>query len=1199
MRLKKLEISGFKSFLNRLEMDFSEGVTAVLGPNGCGKTNIVDAIRWVLGEQKTRMLRNTKMENVIFNGTKLRKPLGMAEVHMTMSNENGAMPLDYGDITISRKLYRSGLSEYQLNGELVRLKDIKNLLVDTGLGSHTYSIIEREMVDSVISDKDQDKRHLLEEAAGVMRYRLQREEALRKIKHTEADLTRLGDILVELEKEIRSLRYQMGKANRFARLKERVDRMEAALIKRSLLELLEKRDAARREREHHEGITLADDNEITRLESHLQESRIRGSELERRLQDLQENRFELSQSLQQREERIAILTERIASTGNRIREDEEEIVRAEDKLISLADEFGGYQSAIEDKERMLATQREDLAAREASLAEVSAELEALKTRLRDKKQLALDLVREKERERGEREHLHNRLFEIEEKNQKENTQQDSLKREEMELVEKLASQRDVVAGKRADVSSVLGALEKASRDAERAVDLLAACEDHHATVNIELNRLTERREYLERLEQEHGRDEDDTIAGSSIKGVLADHIRVEKKYRRCFEACLAPVLQGLLAGSEAGALRCLDAIQKAGKGRYQLLYPNGGRAGADVPAAGGVLGRAIDFVDGDTSVMDFLRPYLADVVVTKDVPTAVAAMADDRIARVATLDGVYFDGPGRILVAGADDIEITLLEIDSKLEELTALIAKAKLRTSTLQSRKEKLICNKKRFIEETAQLRERLHETEVEKDRAQERHRTLEIGLVRVREKLATLSASVIENQESMREIQERLGAGPRAVEELVDVDTTDDELSALENRAVELERRKESIGESAARIRLGVVTVTGEITTAKEKRSNTEMLQGEMRELVSSRQQDARRCGEEITAAEGEIDGSRTQIAELHARLEAAEKEISQVKESRDGVKEKCNGVEEELKELKGRRDQKKENLQRCDLELATIDTRIGSLTEKAKEDFNQDLDPYLSNRDLFDPAEWERMDHDDLASLKRQIESFGPVNMLALDEHKEKKERFEFLSQQKADLDEARETLIQAIRRINNEARRRLSDTFEKVRVNFKQTFLTLFDGGEADLLFVDSDDPLEANIKIVANPKGKRLHDISSLSGGERALVALSLLFAIYLVKPSPFCVFDEVDAPLDDANIARFVNMIHSSTGKTQFIVITHNKKTMEAADNLYGVTMAEPGVSRMISVHIGDVDKIQSHTHGRRSPGSPAAESTEEVSVQS
>ncbi len=294
-----------------------------------------------------------------------------------------------------------------------------------------------------------------------------------------------------------------------------------------------------------------------------------------------------------------------------------------------------------------------------------------------------------------------------------------------------------------------------------------------------------------------------------------------------------------------------------------------------------------------------------------------------------------------------------------------------------------------------------------------------------------------------------------------------------------------------------------------------------------------------------------------------------------------ERLGLLEKELKELKDERELKRENIQRCTVELATRETRIHDLVEKAREGLRVDLEPYMKDRTLFSPAEWDAVDLDSLVGLRRDVEAFGPVNMLALEEFNQKKERFDFLSAQKADLEEAKATLTQAIRRINQEARRRISETFEQVRDNFKKTFLTLFDGGEADLLFVDSDDPLEAKIKLVANPKGKRLQDISSLSGGERALVALSLLFGIYLVKPSPFCVFDEVDAPLDDANVSRFIKLLKSFTDRTQFIVITHNKKTMEAADCLYGVTMEEPGVSKMISVHIGEVDRFRERRTSR------------------
>jgi len=314
---------------------------------------------------------------------------------------------------------------------------------------------------------------------------------------------------------------------------------------------------------------------------------------------------------------------------------------------------------------------------------------------------------------------------------------------------------------------------------------------------------------------------------------------------------------------------------------------------------------------------------------------------------------------------------------------------------------------------------------------------------------------------------------------------------------------------------------------------------------------------------------------VAGLHNDKTTVEKRIEEASAAYEALKGTRDALENEIRGMKDQRDVKRSNIERVNVELAGVETRVASVIEKGREKFNQDLSGLAARREEFQPAEWEGIDRAELEDLRRKLDEFGPVNMLAMSEHDEKKTRFDFLSQQKQDLDEAKDALTQAIRRINKEARRLLSETFEQVRDNFKQTFTTLFDGGEADLFFVDSDDPLEANIKIVASPRGKKLHDISSLSSGERALVALSLLFAVYLVKPSPFCVFDEVDAPLDDANIARFVKLLRSFTDHTQFIVITHNKKTMEAADNLYGVTMEEPGVSKIISVHLDDAERFK------------------------
>ncbi|UCG52516.1 MAG: chromosome segregation protein SMC, partial [Candidatus Latescibacterota bacterium] len=1072
------------------------------------------------------------------------------------------------------------------------------VLVDTGLGNHTYSIIEREMVDSVISEKDQDKRYLLEEAAGVMRYRIQKEEALRKIAHTENDLARLGDILAELEKELRSLRYQMGKARRYTRLKDKVAVMEAALIKRSLFDLLNEMDEIKREKAHHEGITLADENEITVREDKLQESRIESSELERKLQDVYENRHKLSQSLQQDEERIAILTERIGSNENRIREDEEEVERSRSKLTSLSEELLRFNRLIEEKEKELKEEKIVLGNTEDSLRTVTLELDAVKNQVRDKKQLALDLVREKERVRGIREHLRERLHELAAKKEALSGEIEALRNEQTALNKQLEESGKRAEENRRSLSGSNMALESVTCRSERTLNLIARCEESGSKATIEFNRFKEKKEFLERIKGESTHySRKDFTRNSRIKGILADHVRVDKRYRKCFEACLSPVLQALLTDSKEDAFKCLEDIRVDGNGggKVQLLYPNGNGDYAYTHAGGDPGTRALDVLDGDTGVKDYLTPYLADVFVTEDVTEALNLLETDPDIRVVTIDGVFFDGPGRIVVAGSDEIEMTLLEFGSKIEELTASMERCNRRVDRLRDRKTGLEELRTRLGEDAGRLRVEVRAAERESDTISEERRRQELALVRVREKIASISAARTESEETTENIRARLQSLPEPVDDRDKEDMLDDGLTELERNAVRLEREKESLAESAAKIRLNIATITGEITTAAEKRKNVEMLVAELKELIVYREDDAKRCRTEIETAKTEITDARGRIAGSHGVLEKIEKEIEEAKGQHERVQERCTTLETELKEFKDQRDQKKENVQRCTIEIVARETRIKDLLEKARENFNQDLEPFTSDRTQFDPTEWEELDFDSLEELRAKLETFGPVNMLALDEFKEKKERFDFLSKQKLDLEEAKESLTQAIRRINREARRRLNDTFEKVRVNFKKTFDTLFDGGEADLLFVDSDDPLEANIRLVANPKGKRLHDISSLSGGERALVALSLLFAIYLVKPSPFCVFDEVDAPLDDANIARFVRLLKSFTDKTQFIVITHNKKTMEAADYLYGVTMEEPGVSKMISVHIGEVDRFR-ETNGSHG-GAVVTEPTEEVPV--
>lgn len=1176
MQLRKLEISGFKSFMSRIELDFSGGVTAIIGPNGCGKSNVVDSIRWVLGEQRTRMLRNTKMENVLFNGTRLRKPLGMAEVYLTLGNEDHSLNLEYEEVKIGRRLYRSGVSEYLVNGAPVRLKDVRGLLVDTGLGNSVYAIIERDMIEKVLSEKEDEKRHLLEEAAGVMRYRIQREEAERKIKATEQDLLRLVDILNELDKELRSLKYQMGKARRYQSLKEDADRMEVALLKAALFEHLVRRDALVAERSSHENVRLVDENEIAIKENRFQEMRIESAEFEHRLQTLHESRFSASTSLQQHDERVAVHTERVNASRARIEEDIDEVTRARARMEAIEAELGQARGDAVTKGEALTRLRRLLGEREGTLREANQRLEEARGALRRTKQLALDLVREQAKEKGVLEQIEATLSDLARRQDVVESQLDELSGEETRRVEELAaieasvaSQHDVLGARQEALSGLTNALEASGV-------ALTGCDSELAGVALSLAKLGEKREFLRRIHEEHARTGEELRRHGALAGVLSDLVRVEKRFRRCFEACLAPILKGVVAGSRRDAMDWLRSYRNGDAGRVQILFPDMFTTEGPLPTDRGVIGPARELIDCDASVSTYLVAYLQGVVVVEDVDTALRLIESGRAARVATLDGVFFDGPGRILVAGNDDIEATILELRTKLTELDRSIAAAEADGRGLRERRSVLAQERERVQQEIGAIRANLVSEERAYDGLVERRREAELHLVRVKEKITSLEQGIAETRDAMLQLKPKLESSRRTAEQpdaAAGLEGAD--LVSLEERALAAEREREALAEAVGSSRLAELSASADAEATGTRVRNSEKLAEELRGLIAAREEDRRRAEEQIRLSTEDMAATRSSVTRLHAEKDRIEKEIEAAGETYASLKEARDALEVEIRDMRDQREIKRANIERVNVEMASLDTRLSGLVEKGREKFAQDLEPLTKDRSGFDAAEWEAVSREELEELRKRLEEFGPVNMLAMSEHDEKKERFDFLSKQKQDLDEAKESLTQAIRRINKEARRLLGDTFEQVRENFKQTFMTLFDGGEADLFFVDSDDPLEANIKIVASPRGKKLHDISSLSSGERSLVALSLLFAIYLVKPSPFCVFDEVDAPLDDANIARFVKLLRSFTDHTQFIVITHNKKTMEAADNLYGVTMEEPGVSKLISVRLDDAERFK------------------------
>jgi chromosome segregation protein len=911
--------------------------------------------------------------------------------------------------------------------------------------------------------------------------------------------------------------------------------------------------------------------------------RVESAELEKSLQDMHELRFQTSTALQQHDERVAIHTERVSQSRARVADDEAEISRARTRLESVGAELEIDRGNAAARREAAHASRTLLADRESALRESNGALESARDALRKHKQLALDLVREQAREKGALEQIEVTLADLTRRQDAVESQLDDLSGEETRRVADLRSIEERVAVQQATLASKQEGLARLIHRLEQTSEELMECDRAISDSSVEIAKLTDKHDFLRRIHDEHTRTADELRSHGALAGVLSDLVRVEKKYRKCFEACLAPILKSVVAGSRRDAVNWLRSYRGGEAGSVQILFPDQFVSGGARAAGDQIIGLASELIDCDPQVSTYLIAYLEGVVVVADVEAALSVIEKGLAARVATLDGVFFDGPGRVLVAGSEDIDSTMLEMRSKLDELNRSIVSAAALEKDAHQKRDAIMAARERMQDEMVSLRTALVADEKMLEGVMESRRDAELHLIRVKEKITALETAIAETRDTMLVLKPKLESSRRTAEmpdAAAGLDSAD--LSALEEKAIAAERERERLLEEVNSMRLEQLSAANEAETAETRVRNAETLVQELNDLVRAREEDLKRAEEQIRLSTEDMAATREAVAKLHAEKREVEARIEHANERYTAAKTKRDEVEAEIHAMKDQREIKRANIERVNVEMAGVETRIAGVVEKAREKFGRDMEPMITDRSQLDPAEWENFNREALEEMRKKLEEFGPVNMLAVAEHDEKKERFDFLTRQKQDLEEARESLTQAIRRINKEARRILAETFEQVRTNFKNTFMTLFDGGEADIFFVDSDDPLEANIKIVASPKGKKLHDISSLSSGERSLVALSLLFAIYLIKPSPFCVFDEVDAPLDDANIARFVKLLRSFTDHTQFICITHNKKTMEAADNIYGVTMEEPGVSRLISVHLDDAERFKAHGSSNR-----------------
>jgi chromosome segregation protein len=1180
--LSKLELIGFKSFMSPVTLNFREGITAILGPNGCGKTNIVDAVRWVLGEQSARQLRGAKMENVIFNGTQMHKPLGCAVVNMTVDNTRGVFPVDYSEIMITRKVYRSGISEYFINKSPCRLKDIKELFADTGTGSHSYAVIEQEMIEFVLNDAHGERRHMFEEASGIVKYRMRREEARRKLSLTETDLVRLDDILEELGKQVRALKYQVGKAKRYGRIKEKVRAGELILLRKNLSDLLaEKRDVDSRLSSILD-VSRREDDSVSRMEREVESGKMELHDLEKNSTELQNKRYEIRREIQAAEEKVIQFTERRNEAEKRIERAELEITEAENRLEKISGRISAVNAECEELSIGTAGEEEVFERLDGEFKEVSERVQFVRSKLMELKQTQLDFLHDRARVKSSIDHYENMLSEL--------ATRAALMREEILRVEQAAKEsatarddgeKDLV--KAQDLLASLNTERDGSLDSARAMEeRLLEMERELSEKRTALARVKSKYDLLRRMSENF-----EGFTGGArfvlqkgdnrVKGPLAEFLDVDERFRPALEAVLGGMFDGVVVDSVRGAVDIMKELSEKDLGKVHFFVEKGWN-GPDAYAAdpvSGSLGMLSSHVQVKEPLKGMIVGLLGRVMVFEDDERAIQFLdsSDGGLYDAVTLSGTYFCMGKGIYYAGRSSDEASLLGRAERLDEMKSSITRLEKIVSDLSQICEADRGDRERLLENARSIEGKLTSAAADVRSKGETLKGLERDYILKKEKGAVLLEAFDELETSRSETLGKLEETKLALEMQKEYGDGA-EADGLERELDDKQKHRDSIEEELTEKRVDLASRRGSLERKREEIRGLAEMEKQFRDIMSAREQERSSSRDEIAELTIQIEVERAKVKEL---LEGESKYQSDLDETNAALEEKRSVIAGMEKELKKRQTEREEFMARQNelkVKLSSIDTRMKDLVDRGREINREDLGCYLEGEEIPFTEEEMQYSPDSLEKEKRRLESIGPVNLAAVEEHEEKKNRLEFLLAQKEDLIKAKGELNEAIRKINKRARKQFTGTFEIVRRYFSEIFQVLFEGGEADLSLSGDGDPLEADVVITARPKGKRLQDISLLSGGERALTALSLLFALYKAKPSPFCIFDEVDAPLDDANIVRFVKMLEKFQDETQFVIITHNKRTMEVADSLFGITMEEKGVSRVVSVDMRDVEDV-------------------------
>jgi chromosome segregation protein len=1170
MRLVSLEIKGFKSFAEKTTINFNDNVTGVVGPNGCGKSNVVDAIRWVLGEQKTSMLRSEKMENVIFNGTKNRKPSSLAEVFLTFENNKNLLPTEYHTITISRHYYRNGDSEYKLNGITCRLKDITSLFLDTGISSDSYAIIELGMVDEILNDKDHSRRKLFEQAAGISKYKTRKKETLNKLEATQLDLNRVDDLLFEIETNLKALESQAKKTERYYKLKEEYRSLSIELALFTLDGFKKSFETLQLQQQQEEDKKLKLDTSLVAQEAILAQEKTDNIEKEKKMLAAQKELNEFVSSIRQKENEKNILTENL-----KFQRDKKETLTAQNNkaaedLQQITAGIDGFREQKQREHELQANFSQQLEIAKQELEHIRADHSGIKSRLEEQTVVMRDLEKEiseneknitirdvqkqnllQEKERGEQE------FTLrQEEHQQLQKQLNSLREEEQykkQLVIDLSAAGDALQGQINISEETLEGAREELRSVHRQLD---ARQNEYNLTRSFIDNMEGFPESIKFLKQHP--------EWATHAPLLSDILSCPAEYRVAIENYLDQYLNFYVVADMAEAMNAINLLSNASKGRANFFvlndFENVPEKFLETPPD---CIRALDIVDVDPRYRKLVNYLLSNAFILRDEQNA-DLRSFDRNAAIISRNGRFVRSP--LAVSGGQVGSFSGKRL-GRIKNLEAL----EMEISQLKDHAERLQSQIQLMQSELMSLKNSSKDADL--DDAREQHNFVKNQLATIITKIENIDgffsnhqlrlSSIYSKLEQLEEEKNHFGNHRNIhTDKKNGLQQSLDELNAAFTASEEkLNGASQQFNEKNIRF----VQQQNKVSSIERELEYKDQQLTITRQLIETNELELNRTAELIAATDEKLTAASAEIVRAYAGKEELEKNAAVIEQTYYESRGKIHEVEDQIKTLSKNKEQVDILLSDVKEKTTELKIQLNSLKDRLAIEFKVEIEG------LMDRSSNPELDRDELQQkcdrLKNRIETYGEINPMAMEAFNEMKERHDFIVTQKNDLTNAKASLLQTIEEIETTAKEHFLTAFNTIKENFTRVFKSLFtEDDECDLFLEDPSNILESKIQITAKPKGKRPQIIDQLSGGEKTLTAVSLLFALYLYKPAPFCILDEVDAPLDDANIQKFNRIVRDFSQNSQFVLVTHNKNTMASVDVIYGITMQEEGISRVVPV---------------------------------